>query len=83
MFDIQSLFEEWEGVLGPQDEDESLFYEVQLRDEEVQLVGPSPGQVLTYSLDEFENQLEASRWVRANNDWEREVYVTPDGERPY
>ncbi|WP_152424842.1 hypothetical protein [Natronococcus jeotgali] len=75
--------ENWEGVLGPQSESEPLFYELNSGDNSVRLVGPSPGQFYDYDRDEFEQLVTEGEWVLAENDPEKEVFLTPDGEQPY
>ncbi|WP_152421326.1 hypothetical protein [Natronococcus amylolyticus] len=56
MSDMNSTadIENWEGALGPQSENEPLFYELNAGDNSVRLVGPSPGQIYDYERDEFE-----------------------------
>lgn len=74
---------EWEGALGPQTEEEPLFYELNINNDRVRLVGPSPGMKFEYSREEFERLIEHGEWILANDDWENQVYSTPDGEQPY
>lgn len=75
--------DEWDGAIGPQSEDEPLFYELQIEDETVRLIGPSPGQLHEYDIDEFESLVAQGEWVLADNDPANEVLHTPGGERPY
>ena len=74
---------EWEGALGPQSEDESVFYELEITNDRVRLIGPSPGMEFDYSREEFESLIKDGEWIPANDDWENQVYQTPDGEQPY
>ncbi|RDI71985.1 hypothetical protein [Halopelagius longus] len=83
MADVHLNLEDWEGALGPQSDDEPLFYELTTDGEEIRLVGPSPGQKFEHSRDEFIDLVAAGEWIVADDDWENQVYLTPDGERPY
>lgn len=75
--------ENWEGALGPQSEDEPLFYELKTEGDSVRLVGPSPGQLYEFPKSEFESLVDEGEWVLADNDYEKEVYRTPEKEIPY
>lgn len=83
MSEITSQFSNWEGALGPQSDDEPLFYELNIEGENVRLIGPAPGDKFEYTLDEFDTLVTEGEWVLANDDWENEVYITPDGTEPY
>lgn len=80
---LNANLDKWEGALGPQSEDEPIFYELREIDSGVRLVGPSPGMAFEYSYDEFDRLIEEGEWILANDDWENQVYSTPDGEHPY
>ncbi len=77
--------EEWNGVLGPQSSDEPMFYEIQISNQEVTLVGPSPGMVYKYDIDEFTSLVANGEWILAEDNPEKEVFHTPDGQpdQPY
>ncbi|MFC5365544.1 hypothetical protein [Salinirubrum litoreum] len=74
---------EWEGALGPQSEGEPVFYEMTLGEDEVRLVGPSPGMLYEYPRGEFEALVEEGEWLPATNDIENEVFRTPEGDQPW
>jgi hypothetical protein len=75
--------DEWEGVLGPQSEGEPIFYDMNLGEDEVRLVGPSPGMLYEYSREEFDSLIEEGEWIPAINDIENEVFRTPGGDQPW
>ena len=78
-----SDIENWNGALGPQSESEPLFYELNVGENSVRLVGPSPGQLYEYDRDEFEQLVADGEWVLAEDDPENEVFQTPNGDQPY
>lgn len=78
-----SDIEEWDGALGPQSDTEPLYYELRVKDQSVRLLGPSPGQLYDYDLDEFKSLVAQDEWILADNDTKNEVFHTPDGDHPY
>jgi hypothetical protein len=72
--------ENWNGTLGPQSESETLFYELNVRENSVRLVGSSPGQLDDYDRDEFEQLVADGEWVLAEDGPENEVFRTPNGD---
>ena len=78
-----SDIENWNGVLGPQSESEPLFYELNIEENSLRLVGPSSGQLYDYDRDEFKQLVADGEWVLAEDDPENEVFRTPNGDQPY
>ncbi|RDI72884.1 hypothetical protein [Halopelagius longus] len=74
---------DWEGALGPQSEDEPMFYELSVDGDRVRLGGPSPGMEFEYDREEFEELIDDGEWILADDDWENQRYLTPAGEQPY
>jgi hypothetical protein len=75
--------DDWEGAIGPQSEEEPMFYELDLDTDSVRLVGASPGMEFEYSVEQFESLVDDGEWILATDDREKEVYLTPAGEIPY
>lgn len=71
---------EWDGVIGPQSNDEPLFYELQVENETVRLIGPAPGQLREYAVEEFRALVNEGEWMLAAEDPDDGTVRTPDGE---
>jgi hypothetical protein len=76
--------DDWDGAIGPASADDPAFFEFDLSEEDtVLLQGPGPGMLRSYGRERFETLVAEGEWVPADEYPAREVYETPDGERPF